>query len=197
MEPWGCLVTPHGDDAGVTAQCPTQGAAAMQSAVAAALGCGLHHVQVRSRRVGGGFGGKEYQQCNALAAAAVAARLAGRPVRMVLSRADDMLLKGGRHAFVGTYALGATAAGQIVGMQVRRFTARTAIPRLAGQRPRLVGGIVGFCSHGPVGPLGRQVDLVANGGAWLSSSMGILANAILKGFTTYRLPALKVTSPLR
>ena len=58
MEPWGCLVTPHGDDEGVTAQCPTQGAAAMQGAVAAALGCGLHLVQIQSRRVGGGFGAR-------------------------------------------------------------------------------------------------------------------------------------------
>ena len=101
MEPWGCLVTPNSDDEGVTVQCPTQGAAAMQSVVAAALGCGLHAVRIQSRRVGGGFGGKEYQQCNVLAATAVAARLTRRPIRMILSRSDDMLIKGGRHAFLG------------------------------------------------------------------------------------------------
>ena len=157
LEPWGCVVTPHGDDEGVSAQCPTQGTTFMQMAVAAALGCGLSAVQIQSRRLGGGFGGKDDQQCNILAATAVAARLLRRPVRTMLTRTEDMLQKGGRHAFLGKYKLGATAEGKILGM---------------------------------------EVDLIANGGAWLTSSIGILCCAILKGFTTYDLPNLKVVGAI-
>ena len=53
--------------------------------------------------MGGGFGGKETRTVFSSCAAAVAAKISSRPVRLTLSRATDMALTGGRHAFLAKY----------------------------------------------------------------------------------------------
>ena len=50
-------------------------------------------------RMGGGFGGKEMQPHGFAAVAALGARLTGRPVRLRLTRAQDMTMTGKRHGF--------------------------------------------------------------------------------------------------
>lgn len=55
------------------------------------------------KRMGGGFGGKETRSVFASCAAAVAAKLSSRPVRLTLGRDVDMSITGMRHAFVAYY----------------------------------------------------------------------------------------------
>ena len=66
-------------------------------------------VHVTSPYVGGGFGGKLLWQHQIVAAAA--ARLAGRPVRIALSRQGVFRLVGGRTCTVQRVAIGASAEG--------------------------------------------------------------------------------------
>src|SRR5438094_193058 len=82
---------------GMLVLCSTQHPSEMQHVVAHALGLHSHHVVVECRRMGGGFGGKESQSALWAAAAAVSARLCGRPVKLRADRDDDMLVTAKRN----------------------------------------------------------------------------------------------------
>lgn len=109
-----------GDD-GMTVQSSTQHPTEIQHKVAEALGVPMHAVRVQTRRMGGGFGGKE-SQGNALAVAcAVAARATGRPCKMRYDRDDDMMITGKRHDFRIDYRAGVDAEGRIMGLDFRHL----------------------------------------------------------------------------
>ncbi|MDX1780319.1 MAG: xanthine dehydrogenase molybdopterin binding subunit [Thalassovita sp.] len=95
----------------------TQHPTEVQHKVAEALGVPMHGVRVETRRMGGGFGGKE-SQGNALAVScAVAAQLTGRPCKMRYDRNDDMLVTGKRHDFRISYRAGFDDQGRIQGVE--------------------------------------------------------------------------------
>ncbi|HET6966771.1 MAG TPA: xanthine dehydrogenase molybdopterin binding subunit, partial [Ornithinibacter sp.] len=88
------------DESGqVFVQCSTQHPTETQDIVAHVLGVPSHAVTVQCLRMGGGFGGKEMQPHGYAAVAALGARLTGRPVRLRLTRAQDMTMSGKRHGF--------------------------------------------------------------------------------------------------
>ncbi|KNG94920.1 xanthine dehydrogenase molybdopterin binding subunit [Pseudaestuariivita atlantica] len=94
----------------------TQHPTEIQHKVADAIGRPMHAVRVETRRMGGGFGGKE-SQGNALAVAcAVAAHLTGRPCKMRYDRDDDMVITGKRHDLKIRYAAGFDGEGRITGI---------------------------------------------------------------------------------
>ena len=66
-----------------------------------------HKVVARTKRLGGGFGGKETRAVNTSCAAAVPAFHTGRPVRLILDRDEDMHTSGHRHPFIGKYKVSA------------------------------------------------------------------------------------------
>jgi xanthine dehydrogenase large subunit len=90
----------HVDESGqVVVQSSTQHPSETQEIVAHVLGRPSHAVTVQCLRMGGGFGGKEMQPHGFAAVAALGATLTGRPVRLRLSRAQDMTMTGKRHGF--------------------------------------------------------------------------------------------------
>jgi xanthine dehydrogenase large subunit len=103
---------------GMLVQCSTQHPSEMQHVVAHALGLHSHHVVVECRRMGGGFGGKESQSALWAAAAAISAKLSGRPVKLRADRDDDMLVTGKRHCFHYEYEVGYDDDGRIVAAKV-------------------------------------------------------------------------------
>ncbi|MHA6326901.1 xanthine dehydrogenase molybdopterin binding subunit [Roseivivax sp. CAU 1753] len=95
----------------------TQHPTEIQHKVADALGQPMHSVRVETRRMGGGFGGKE-SQGNALAiACAIVAARTGRPAKMRYDRDDDMTITGKRHDIRIEYRAGFDADGRIVGVE--------------------------------------------------------------------------------
>ena len=99
----------------------TQHPTEIQHKVADAIGLPMHSVRVETRRMGGGFGGKE-SQGNALAVGcAIAARLTGKPCKMRYDRDDDMIITGKRHDFRIDYDVGFDDAGRITALDVRHF----------------------------------------------------------------------------
>jgi xanthine dehydrogenase large subunit len=98
--------------------CSTQHPTEMQRAVAHALGLGAHSVVVETRRMGGGFGGKESQSAIFACIAAVAAWKFGRPVKLRPDRDDDILVTGKRHDFRYRYDVGFDEAGRILALEV-------------------------------------------------------------------------------
>jgi len=103
-------------------QSSTQHPTEIQHKVADALGVPMHAVRVETRRMGGGFGGKE-SQGNALAVAcAVAAAATGRPARMRYDRDDDMTITGKRHDFRIDYDVGHDDDGRLLAVDFTQYT---------------------------------------------------------------------------
>ncbi|MEC7794550.1 MAG: xanthine dehydrogenase molybdopterin binding subunit [Pseudomonadota bacterium] len=99
----------------------TQHPTEIQHKVAEALGLPMRDVRVETRRMGGGFGGKE-SQGNALAVAcAVAARATGRPCKMRYDRDDDMVITGKRHDLRIEYRAGFDETGRLLGVEFRHL----------------------------------------------------------------------------
>ncbi|WP_299878052.1 xanthine dehydrogenase molybdopterin binding subunit [uncultured Sulfitobacter sp.] len=100
----------------------TQHPTEIQHKVAHALGAPMHAVRVETRRMGGGFGGKE-SQGNALAiATALAAARTGRPCKMRYDRDDDMIVTGKRHDFRIDYDVGFDGTGRITALEFTHYT---------------------------------------------------------------------------
>ncbi|MFN7917902.1 MAG: xanthine dehydrogenase molybdopterin binding subunit [Vicinamibacterales bacterium] len=98
---------------GVTVASSTQHPAETQASVAHVLGVPQHQVSVECLRMGGAFGGKEWQASTFAAIAAVGAWKTKRPVRVRLPRELDMMLSGKRHPYLARFEATVDAEGLI------------------------------------------------------------------------------------
>ena len=106
------------DESGqVFVQSSTQHPTETQEIVAHVLGRASHDVTVQCLRMGGGFGGKEMQPHGFAAVAALGATLTGRPVRLRLTRTQDMTMTGKRHGFHATWRVGFGDDGCLLGLE--------------------------------------------------------------------------------
>ncbi|MDT0347935.1 xanthine dehydrogenase molybdopterin binding subunit [Pseudonocardia charpentierae] len=97
----------------VFVQSSTQHPSETQEIIAHVLGLTNSEVTVQCLRMGGGFGGKEMQPHGYAAIAALGARLTGRPVRLRLTRTQDITMTGKRHGFHSSWKVGFDADGRI------------------------------------------------------------------------------------
>ena len=63
----------------------------------------MSKVVCKTKRIGGGFGGKETRSAFLAALASVPSYLLTRPVKLTLDRDIDMMITGQRHSFFGKY----------------------------------------------------------------------------------------------
>lgn len=82
---------------------PVQAPQKHQHYVADVLGLPMSKVVCKTKRLGGGFGGKETRSAFIAAAASVPAYLLNRSVKLTLDRDIDMMITGQRHSFLGKY----------------------------------------------------------------------------------------------
>ena len=108
IEPHAVTLAWNGDE--LTLHDASQAVAHMAWTVAEVFGLKEQQVHVTSPYVGGGFGGKTLWQHQILAAAA--AKIAGRPVRLALSREGVYRVVGGRTTTGQRVAIGAQADGR-------------------------------------------------------------------------------------
>jgi xanthine dehydrogenase YagR molybdenum-binding subunit len=108
IEPHAATLAWKGDE--LTIHDATQAVSHMAASMAAVFDMKEEDVHVTSPYVGGGFGGKTMWSHHVLAAAA--ARLAGRPVRVALSREGVYRVVGGRTSTEQRVAIGAQADGR-------------------------------------------------------------------------------------
>ncbi|WP_224371836.1 molybdopterin cofactor-binding domain-containing protein [Hyalangium versicolor] len=117
LEVQNCMVVPgEGDDMEIYSS--TQQPASIQQYAASILGVPAANIQVYVRRLGGGFGGKQFRPYMLSTATAVAARKARRPVKLVLTRNQDMATIGKRHPYRSAFAVSYTPEGQLQGMRL-------------------------------------------------------------------------------
>lgn len=93
-----------------------------QHVVAHALGLSAKDVVCQVKRMGGGFGGKESQAAPFAAMAALAAQKLNRPVRLCLTKDDDMIMTGKRNPFENEYQIGFDENGKILAWDVKLFS---------------------------------------------------------------------------
>ncbi|XP_048259665.1 xanthine dehydrogenase/oxidase-like [Haliotis rufescens] len=113
---------PTNEDGGIEVISNTQFPSGTQHKVAAALNIPANRVVSRVKRLGGGFGGKEGKTNMVALPVAVAAAKLNRPVRCMLERDEDMVLTGGRHAYLAKYKVGFTKTGLIKALEVNLFS---------------------------------------------------------------------------
>jgi CO/xanthine dehydrogenase Mo-binding subunit len=90
----------------------------VRQAVAAVLGWEANRVRVVQTVTGGGFGGKEEAAISTSVEAGLLAATTGRPVRLALSRAEEMGATPKRHPARVRVRVGATPEGHLIGAEV-------------------------------------------------------------------------------
>ena len=114
IEPNGVVAVP--EDGGVVVygsiQCPFYVLKALKSLL------GDAHIRVVQTETGGGFGGKEEYPSILAGHAALLAMKAGRPVKMVYDRVEDMVATTKRHPSIVRHRTGLTREGRLVAMEV-------------------------------------------------------------------------------
>lgn len=110
----------------------TQSVSGYKYALAEVFGLSPDAVQVVTLFVGGGFGGKAGLWQNSLLCAA-AAKIAKRPVKLVLSREQVVRIVGGRTIAEQRVALGARKNGTLISLVHTAITATTTHARYAEQ----------------------------------------------------------------
>ncbi len=101
------------EDNGVHVLSSNQNPTEAQKLVAEVLGLSMKDVLLETRRLGGGFGGKETQANACCCLAALFALRNQCKTVCRLSRRDDMLMTGKRHEFINSYRIGYEHDGAI------------------------------------------------------------------------------------
>ena len=96
----------------------TQNPTEVQHLVAHVLDVPQNAIEVVTRRMGGGFGGKETDSSQLACICAIFSKRTLRPVKARLSRKDDILLTGKRHDFIAKYEVGYNDEGVIQGIEI-------------------------------------------------------------------------------
>lgn len=108
------------ENGNIKVSCSTQAPGGFQHHISDVLGIPMNKVELEIRRLGGGFGGKE--GCAGWAClAAVASFILDLPVKLVLSRHEDITTSGKRHPFSSDYKIGLKKDGTILAYEVKLF----------------------------------------------------------------------------
>ncbi|KAK5644719.1 hypothetical protein RI129_006019 [Pyrocoelia pectoralis] len=117
LETQSTIVVPK-EDGELEVFCATQFPRAINQFISNSLGIPQHKINIRVKRIGGGFGGKEHRPAVIAVPAALAANRLGRPVRCMLDRDEDILITGGRHPFYIKYKTAFDKSGKILGCEI-------------------------------------------------------------------------------
>jgi len=121
LESQAALVHPGENDM-LLVHSSTQNPSEVQHVIAELLGLKLNQVVCITKRMGGGFGGKECQATHPAALAALVAHKTKRPARIVYNKDDDMQVTGKRHPFQNPYRVGFSSDGLITALEVNLFS---------------------------------------------------------------------------
>ncbi len=99
----------------------TQSPTGVQKIAAKVLNLDMNQIEVDVTRLGGAFGGKEDQATHWAVLAALAAYKINKPVKLVLSRPDDLRITGKRHPYSSDYKIGLSEDGKILAYGVTYY----------------------------------------------------------------------------
>lgn len=97
----------------------TQHPSETQQIIAKMLDQKSNTITVETRRIGGGFGGKETQSFIFAAICTLLAKKTKHPVKLRMDRDDDIIITGKRHDFYSEYEVGFDELGVIKGLKLK------------------------------------------------------------------------------
>lgn len=100
----------------------TQHPSEVQEVIAHLLGLSMNQVVCITKRMGGGFGGKESQATHPAAMAALVAQKTKRPCRIVFNKDQDMQVTGKRHPFKSCFKVAFNKEGVITALKADLFS---------------------------------------------------------------------------
>lgn len=100
----------------------TQHPSENQKLIAHITGLPASKVVVKTKRMGGGFGGKESRTNVSGLPVALAAYILGRPVRIMLDRDEDMAITATRHPFYFKYKASADKDGKLTACDIEIYS---------------------------------------------------------------------------
>lgn len=117
LETQGAYAIP-GEKGNIKIYASTQGPTAIQKQTARVLNIPMHQIEVDVNRLGGAFGGKEDQATPWAVMVALAAFHLQKPIKMILSRHEDMFMTGKRHPYTSHYKIGLSKDLKILAFDV-------------------------------------------------------------------------------
>lgn len=143
MEPMNCTARVTAD--GCELWCGTQSPQGAQGAAAAVLGIPAERVTVHTMYLGGGFGRRG--ESDYVTQAVTAAKAAGRPVKLIWTREEDIQHDFYRPAAAIRFRAGLDAAGKLIALEARVVT--SAAPAFGAQsaNPGFYAGSVGDMAY--------------------------------------------------
>ncbi|VAX15154.1 Xanthine dehydrogenase, molybdenum binding subunit [hydrothermal vent metagenome] len=105
-------------DSGLKIYSSTQSPTVVQRTTSNVLNIPMNRIEVDVLRLGGAFGGKEDQATVWAVLSALAAYKINRPVKLILSRMDDLKITGKRHPYSSDYKIGLSRDGKIIAYEV-------------------------------------------------------------------------------
>ncbi|XP_021345076.1 xanthine dehydrogenase/oxidase-like isoform X2 [Mizuhopecten yessoensis] len=121
LEPSGALVVPKNESGEIELFTTSQAPSFCQATASRILGIPRNRIIVRQKRLGGGFGGREYRTPLMFGAAAIAAHKWGKPVRMIMDRSTDFKTTGKRHPFLSKYKAGFRRDGTLEAISIHFY----------------------------------------------------------------------------
>ncbi|RPA87015.1 xanthine dehydrogenase-like protein [Ascobolus immersus RN42] len=121
LETNAVVIVPKGEDGEVEVYSCTQNPTETQAYVAQVMNVQANKVVTKVKRLGGGFGGKETRSIQIAGICGLAAKVVGKPVRMMLNRDEDMMTSGQRHPFLSRWKVGVMNSGKIVALDADVF----------------------------------------------------------------------------
>ena len=109
----------------------TQSPTAVQRTVANVLGISMNKIEVDVLRLGGAFGGKEDQATPWAVLAALGTYTTGKPVKLVLSRSEDLSVTGKRHPYSSDFKIGLSDENKIIAYEVTYYQNAGAVADLS------------------------------------------------------------------
>ena len=110
----------------------TQHPSETQQIIAKMLKQKSNTITVETRRIGGGFGGKETQSFIFAAICTLLAKKTKKPVKLRMDRDDDIIITGKRHDFYSEYEVGFDELGIIKGLKLKLASRCGISPDLSG-----------------------------------------------------------------
>ncbi|KAH6695402.1 xanthine dehydrogenase [Plectosphaerella plurivora] len=121
LETNATLVVPKPEDGVMEIFSSTQNPNETQVFAARICGVQANKINVRVKRLGGGFGGKETRAIQLSSMLALAAKKTKRPVRCMLTREEDMVTSGQRHPFLAKWKVGVNKDGKLQAVDIDVF----------------------------------------------------------------------------
>lgn len=121
LETNACVAIPKPEDGEMEIWSSTQNPSETQAYVAQVTGVAANKIVSKVKRLGGGFGGKETRSIQLAGICAAAAKKAGRPVRCMLNRDEDIMTSGQRHPFLARWKVGVNKDGKLQALDADVF----------------------------------------------------------------------------